>query len=85
MNQYDFKNNNENILDISDDNMSEAKNKYYNYNSSRYMNDESDEAKFKEHKNKKSNNIQNFILYQNYLIEEFCELIEEYMLLIGEK
>ena len=83
MNQYDFKNNNENMLDISDDNMNEAKNKYYNYNSSRYMNDESDETKFKERKNNnKRNNIQNFILYQNYLIEEFCELIEEYMLLM---
>ena len=94
---YNSKNNSDEnlfISDISEGTMNENKNKNYNYgkntnsskdtniiSSSRYNNDvNNEEIKFND---KKTNNIKKFFLsYQNDLIEEFCEYIEEYMLYI---
>ena len=83
MNQYYFNNkinDSENILDLSDININENTDKYNNYNSSRYLFEENN--KNQTFNRQKNNNIKKFILYQNYLIEEFCEYIEEYMLLV---
>ena len=95
MNFYDFGNNNGGIInnndniyisDISEDFFVENKNNYYNYgkntvinknkniiNSSRYQKDEI---------NKEINNRKKFFSYQKDLIEEFCDCIEEYMILV---
>ena len=86
-------NNNENIYvsDISEDYLIENKSNYYNYDintfynkdlnilsSSRYRNDES----YEEINNNKINNRKKIFSYQNDLIEEFCDCIEEYMLFV---
>ena len=97
MNQYDFYNNKINnkekifIDETSEDTIDDNKYKYNNYSndtnsiknkniisSSRYLNDENnEEIKVNNEKNNK-----NFLSYKMDLIEDFCDYIEEYMLLV---